>query len=149
MTIELIKQIRRETGAGVVQIKRALDETGGDVKKAKQLLRQHALKTAVKKSARATSAGWVEAYNHQGRIGVLVQVNCETDFVARNLEFRSFVHDLALQIASMNPASVLGLHKQPFIKDESQTIEEVLKSLIGKIGENIVIKRFTRYELGQ
>lgn len=149
MSVDLIKKIRNQTGAGVMDIKKALVESGGDEKKALDILKQFASATAVKKATRSASAGLIEAYSHSGRIGVLVEVNCETDFVARNPEFKAFVHDLALQVVSMNPENVKALLDQEFVKDQSQTIKQILEGLIGKIGENIVIKRFSRYELGE
>lgn len=149
MSVDLIKKLRDETGAGVMDVKIALDQSGGDKQKAKRILRQVAGQKATKKSHRQTQAGLIEAYNHGGRIGVLVEVNCETDFVARNPEFQGFVHDIALQIASMTPTTVGELLNQPFIKDESMTVKSLLESLIGKIGENIVVRRFERYELGE
>lgn len=149
MIVDLIKKIRGETGIGVMDVKKALKQAGGDEKKARLILKKIAASTAQKKASRVTGAGLIEAYVHAGRIGVLVEVNCETDFVARNPEFNTFVHNLALQIVSMSPESVDKLLTQPFIKDESQTMQQVLEALVGKIGENIVIKRFTRYELGE
>lgn len=146
---QLIKKIRDETGAGVMDIKKALDESGDNEKKAREILKSIAATKAQEKSSRAASSGLIESYSHGGRIGVMVEVNCETDFVARNPEFKSFAHDIALQIASMAPGNVKGLLSQPFIKDESQSVKQLLDSLVGKIGENITIKRFIRYHLGE
>lgn len=147
--ITLIKKIREETGAGVIDIKKAFDEAAGDEQKTREILAKLASAKAKNKVDRAAGAGLIECYNHASRIGALVEVNCETDFVARNRQFKTFVHDIALQIASMNPTDVNDLLSQPFIKDEAQTVKQFLESLISKIGENIVIKRFERYELGE
>lgn len=130
-------------------IKKALDQSGGDKRKAREVLKSMSAEIAQKKSTRSAKSGMIEAYSHADRIGVLIEVNCETDFVARNFEFRNFVHDLALQIASMDPKDLKQLLKQPFIKDESITIKDLLEAIIGKLGENIIIKRFLRYELGE
>lgn len=146
--IDLIRKIREQTSAPIMDIKRVLDEVGQDESTAiKKLLKMGAAK-AHRKSSRHTQAGLIHTYEHLGRIGVVVEVNCETDFVARNDDFKAFVHDLALHIASMNPASVPELLNQEFVKDPSRTIEQLLHELIGKIGENIVVRRFQRYELG-
>ncbi len=145
-----IQALREQTGYGVMDVKRALEEARGHPQKALELLRARGAVVAAKKADRATSAGRVEAYIHgDGKIGVLVEVNAETDFVARNAEFIEFVHDVALQIASMRPADVAELLTQPFIKEPSQTVQELLHEQVGKIGENLSIRRFVRFELGQ
>lgn len=146
---DLIKQLRDETGAGVMEIKKALDEADNDLEKTKKILRKSGASKANKKAGRDASQGVVEAYSHNGKLGVLVEVNCETDFVARNSDFRTFVHDMALQIVAMKPESVEELLTQEFIKDPSLKVEDLLHSLVGKIGEKIVIKRFTLFELGE
>jgi elongation factor Ts len=146
--------------------KRALDESGGDFDKAVKYLREKGIAGADKKSGRETSQGLCDSYIHAGgRIGVLIEVNCETDFVARTDGFRQLVHDLALQIAGSpdtlaiteedlpkdaegNPEQTV-LMKQPFIKDGARTIEQIVKEAIATTGENIRVRRFTRYELGQ
>ena len=145
---DLLKQLREETGFGIMDIKRALDEAEGDVDKARELLKQKSAMTVAKKADRATKQGLIETYTHLGRIGAMVEVNCETDFVARNEEFKAFVHDLALHVASMNPTDLEDLLNQPFFKDDSATVRQLVEQLVGKIGENIQIKRFARYELG-
>lgn len=147
--MEELKQLREESGMGVMDIKRALEEAGGDLQKARTILKERGAMIVAKKSQRVTKQGLIEVYTHLGRIGAMVEVNCETDFVALNSEFKTFVHDLALHIASMNPSDVDDLLNQPFFKDEGVTIRQVLDELVGKIGENIQIKRFCRYELGQ
>jgi len=144
-----IQKLRTESGFGIIECKNALEKSKGDIKKAIEVLKKSGKMKAAKKADRATEQGLVECYVHDSRIGVLLEVNCETDFVARNDEFKDFVHDLAMQIASMNPKDVLALKKQAYIKDMDVTVEDLLNEKIGKIGENIQIKRFTRYELGE
>jgi elongation factor Ts len=158
-----IKQLREETGAPVMDCKRALEEADGDLTLAKQKLRERGASVAEKKAGRVAAQGIVDSYIHGGgRIGVIVEVNCETDFVARNDDFRKLVHDLAMQIAATNPRWVgneqgapaeypddeLPLLKQPFIRDEKRSIQDLVHEAIGKLNENIVVRRFTRYELG-
>jgi len=148
VTVEQIKNLRAKTGLGINDVKSALEEANGDEAKAIEVLKERGLSTVAKKSSRSTSQGLVDAYVHAGRIGALVEVNCETDFVARNDDFKAFVHDLALQVASMDPENVEDLLKQEFFKDPSKTIQDYLNETIAKIGENIKIARFTRLELG-
>jgi elongation factor Ts len=192
ISLEAIKTLREQTGAGVADCRKALQETRGQMEKAVELLRQRGEDKAAQKAERQTRQGIVDAYIHlDGRIGVLLEVNCETDFVARTEDFRRFVHDVAMQVAAMSPlcvsraevpselaererqavaAEVRGkpapiaeriltgkleklyqqvcLLDQAFIKDESTTIGGNLKSLIAKTGENIVIRRFARFQLG-
>lgn len=145
---EDIKKLRDKTGAGVMDVKQALDESGNDLAKAEEWLKQKGLASAAKKSDREAKQGLVDAYIHNGRIGVLVEINCETDFVARTDDFKQLCHDVALQIASMNPESVEELLDQEFIKNPSDKISDLVKAAIAKLGENILIGRFTRYELG-
>lgn len=163
---EEVKRLRELTGAGVMDCKRALDEAGGDVEKAAAILKERGIARAEKKAGRETGQGLIEAYIHAGgRIGVLVEVNCETDFVARTDTFKNLAHDIALQIAGIpttlavtedelppdaeGPVEETVLMKQAFIKNPSQTIEQLVKEAIAQTGENIRIRRFTRYELGQ
>lgn len=143
-----VKELREMTGVGMMDAKKALVEAGGDMQKAVDTLKAKGAAVAQKKADRATGEGIVETYVHGGRISVMVEVNCETDFVARNPEFKEFAHDVAMQIASMNPASVDELYEQPFIKDSGHTIRELRNGLVQKIGENIQIRRFVRFELG-
>lgn len=143
---ELLVKIRHETGLSVMEIKKALEESHNDEAKAKELLRQRGVEVMSKKQERDVKASLIDAYSHNGRIGVLVELQCETDFVARNGDFKEFAHDLSLQISAMNPATVAELLEQPFIKDESQTINQLLTTLTAKMGEKIVIARFARYE---
>ncbi len=145
--IELIKKLREETGAGVMECKKALEEAQGDFEKALKLIYERGLIKAEKKSERETAAGFLEAYIHNERIGVLLDLRCETDFVARSEFFRKLAHELALQIAATNPQNIEELLKQPYIKDESLTVEEFIKKTIAVVGENIKINRFCRYEL--
>lgn len=174
VTTEDIRRLREETGAGVMECKRALQESGGDIDQATLCLREKGLLKVQSKSERTAKEGLVEPYIHgEGRLGVLVEVNCETDFVARNDEFKQFVHNVAMQIAATDPGYLKRedvpkedlaevpesqrekfykescLLEQPYIRDESVTIGQMMNDLIAKIGENIVVRRFTRYALGQ
>jgi len=192
---QLVKELREKTGAGILDCQKALAENGDNIEKAIDFLRQKGLAAAQKKAGRETNQGLVHAYIHMGgKIGVLIEVNCETDFVARNDEFKTFVNDLALQVAAAKPsyvkreeipASIIDkermiyeaqakemgkppaawpkiiegklekfyqescLIEQAFIKDPAVTIKDLLSQKIAKIGENIKIRRFTRYQLGE
>ena len=192
---DLVKELREKTGAGILDCQKALSETANDIEKAVDYLRQKGLAAAQKKAGRETNQGLVHAYIHAGgKIGVLIEVNCETDFVARNEEFKAFVNDLALQVAASSPAYVrredvpadtiskeksiyeaqakeMGkppaawpkivdgkldkyyqencLLEQAFVKDPSVTVKDLLAQKIAKIGENMNVRRFTRYQLGQ
>ena len=149
ISIDQIKQLREETSAGIMDCRRALDEAKGDMKKAAALLRKWGVEKAEKKSDRATAQGIIYTYVHHGdKVGVMIELNCETDFVARTDEFKKLAHELALQIASMNPKDIDTLLSQEYIRDTSQTMREMIKSVIGKLGENITVKRFVRYEIG-
>jgi elongation factor Ts len=195
ITTEQIKQLREATGAGILDCRKALESANGDLKQALDYLREKGLATAAKRAGRRASEGVVEMYSHgNGRVGVMVEVNCETDFVARSEAFRSFAHEVALQIAASAPtyiteedipATVLEneariasvkakeegkpeniiprivegnvnkykdetvLLRQPYIRDESLTIQKLLNQNIATIGENIVIRRFERWALGE
>ncbi|MDD3612495.1 MAG: translation elongation factor Ts [Caldicoprobacterales bacterium] len=190
-----VKELRNITGAGMMDCKRALQEVNGDIDKAVELLREKGLAAAAKKAGRIAAEGVVESYIHMGgKIGVLVEVNCETDFVAKTPEFKAFVRDIAMHIAASNPsylsredvpqdeiakekeilrAQALNegkpekivdkmvegriekyfkencLLEQPFVKDSDKSIDDIIKEQISKIGENINIRRFTRYEMGE
>ena len=192
---QLVKELREKTGAGILDCQKALTENGDNVEKAIDYLRQKGLAAAAKKAGRETNQGLIHSYIHMGgKIGVLIEVNCETDFVARNEEFKAFVNDLALQIAAANPSYVkrddipadlverekaifegqakeLGkpaaalpkivegklekfyqencLLEQSFIKDPAVTVKDLVAQKISKIGENMNIRRFTRFQLGQ
>jgi elongation factor Ts len=191
--MDAIKNLRFKTSAGVMECKEALKESGGDIEKAIEILRKKGIAKAAKKSSRVAKQGIIESYVHMGsRIGVLVELNCETDFVARNHEFKKVAKELAMQVAAANPLYVsredvtedaikkekeifrtqitdkpanvakkivdgkmekyfseVCLLEQPFIKDPNITIKDLVTQLIAKIGENIVVKRFVRYELGE
>ena len=192
-TIEKIKQLREETAAGMMDVKRALEESGGDLEGARRVLKERGQAIAAKKSARETHEGLIEAYIHfNGRVGVLVEVNCETDFVARTPEFREFARNVALHVASMNPitvspedipeeilaeeraiaekqASEMGkpenitqrivegrmdkfvkekaLLTQSYVKEPDKAVGDLLHETIQRVGENVVVRRFVRYEL--
>ena len=146
---EDIAKLREETGAGVMDCKKALEEAGNDFNKAKAILATNADAIARKKAERATHAGLIEAYVHAQKIGVLLELNCETDFVGKNQDFKNLAHNLAMQIASMAPKNVEELLAQDYILEPSMKVEDYIKSLIGKIRENIQVKRFARYELGE
>lgn len=145
----LIKKLRDETGVGVMEIKKALDEAGNDLEKTKKILRDRGADQAQKRADRAALQGTIEAYSHNGKIAVLVEVNCETDFVARSDSFKTFAHDVALQIAAMKPKNVAALLEQGFIKDASLTIKDLYNELTAKTGEKIVVSRFVIFELGK
>ncbi len=192
ITLELIQQLRDRTGIGMMDCKKALTEAGGDIEKAIELLRKKGTAVAEKRAGNVTGEGLVHAYIHPGsRVGVLVEINCETDFVARTEEMAKFAQDIAMQIAAFRPVCVsstevdtalvekeraiyreqltgkpaniidqiiegklqkyyaeICLMYQPFIKDDKQTVDDVLKALMAKMGESIKIKRFVRFEIG-
>jgi len=146
--IELVKKIRAEMGLGIMEIKSALEESNGDEKKAKEILKEKGFKKAESKSERETHQGRVATYTHStGKIGVMLELLCETDFVAKHEDFLCLTKELCLQVAAMNPETVEDLMKQEFIKDPTKTIEEMVKSLISKFGENMRINRFARFEI--
>ncbi|MDK2917420.1 MAG: elongation factor Ts [Candidatus Petromonas sp.] len=194
VTAAMVKEIREKTGAGMLDCKKALVEANGDMEKAIEVLREKGLAKAAKKAGRIAAEGIVESYIHGGRIGVLVEINSETDFVAKNEEFKEFAKNIAMQIAASNPLYVqredvpedviekekeilrnqalnegkpekivdkmvegriekyfkeICLLEQPFIKDPDLTVKELLHEKVAKIGENISIRRFTRYEVGE
>jgi elongation factor Ts len=195
VSIEQIKELREVSGAGIMDVRKALEETNGDFDKAKEILREKGLATAAKRADRESFEGVVELYSHgDGRVGVMVEVNCETDFVARSENFRTFAHELALQIAAASPRYIreedipeevlekererarrLGMDegkpenvierivegrlakfkdeicllRQPYIRDDEMTVEQLLLDHVASIGENIVIRRFVRWELGE
>jgi elongation factor Ts len=195
ITAEDVKQLRQTTGAGIMDCKNALKETDGDVEKAVDYLRKKGIAKAEKRAGRETKDGMIESYIHPGsKLGVLVEVNCETDFVAKTDDFKTFVHDIAMQIAAANPLVVnrdelsqeiidkeLNIYKmqaqnenkpehiaekiaagridkfyqevvlmeQGFVKNPDQTIEQLQTEVIAKIGENISIRRFARFQLGE
>jgi elongation factor Ts len=159
-----VRQLRDETGAGMLDCKKALEDANGDVEKAKEILNEKGFANATKRADRETAEGLVHSYiHHNQRVGVLVEVNCESDFVARTDDFKNLVSAVALQIAGTNPQVVskddlpadsdadpkqAALLEQPNLRDESMTIGELVTQTIAKTGENIRIKRFARFELG-
>jgi len=176
ITTEMIKALRDKTGAGIMDSKRALQETDGNIDKAMDFLRQQGLAKAGKKADRTANEGAIQTYIHgQGRIGAMVEVNCETDFVARTEDFKSLAYDVAMQVAAMSPryttvdeipeqdyaelerefgdrdtaVKAVVLSEQAFIKDPKKTIGDLVKEAISKLGENIVVRRFARFELGE
>lgn len=149
-SLDDLKKLRAETSAGVSDVRQALEDAGGNYEKAKKLLLERGLEKAAKKEGKETSQGVVESYVHNGgKVGVLVELRCETDFVARTDEFKHLAHEIALQVAAMNPADVKALLEGAYIRDAGQTITDLVKSTIAKVGENITVARFTRLQLGE
>ena len=164
ISIEMIKELRDQCGAGIMDCRNALLEVEGDIDKALQMLKEKGLLEAEKKAGRATAQGLIEAYTHTGgRIGAMIEVNCETDFVARTDEFKELAHNLAMQVAALSPQFVTReeipegadiepqaacLLLQPYIRDPSMTVRDVIVETIAKVGENIKVSRFARFELG-
>ena len=162
-TTEQIKELREITGAGILDCKRALEEVEGDITRAMEILRERGLAKAEKKAKREVRQGLVEAYIHtRGRIGALVEVNCETDFVAQTDELKELAHNLAMQVAATDPLSIgnddlseevdpsqVCLLHQPFIKDPEKTVQDIVTETIAKVGENIRVRRFARFELAK
>ena len=147
ITASQVKELREKTGAGMMDCKKVLTETNGDEEKAIELLRERGIAKAAKKSDRIAAEGLVETYiSEDGKVGVVVEVNAETDFVAKNEDFRNFVEDVAKQVALKNPANVEELLAQPSIAEEGKTVQEVLTNKIATIGENMSIRRFERFE---
>ena len=147
ITASQVKELREKTGAGMMDCKKVLTETDGDMEKAIELLRERGIAKAAKKSDRVAAEGLVTAYvSEDGKIGAIAEVNAETDFVAKNEEFRAFANDVAKQVALKNPKNVEELLSQKFIDDENKTVSEILTDKIAKIGENMSIRRFKRFE---
>jgi elongation factor Ts len=165
VTVDAIRALREETGAGIMDCKRALEQAGGDHEKALQFLAEKGIAAAAKKASRATNEGLVEAYIHSGgRIGAIVELNCETDFVARTDDFKELAHDLAMQVAAMSPLFIdtddmpegeehdpqqVCLVQQPYIRDQTRTVQDLLNDAVGKLGENVRVRRFARFSLGE
>lgn len=148
VTIDKVKQLRDETSISIAECKKALEKTGGDIDKAKNLLREWGKEVAKKRSSRSTDQGLVEGYLHPtGRLGVLVDLRCETDFVAKSGNFKDLAHGIAMQIASMYPEDIKELMGQEYVKDSSKTVQDVITEYIAKLGENIVVKDFSRLEI--
>lgn len=165
VTVELVRTLREQTGAGVMECKVALVDSGGDLEKAAIILREKGMAQVAKRASRDTTEGIVEAYVHTGgRVGAMVELGCETDFVARTDAFRDLAHDLAMQVAAMAPIYVdekemeegdtrpkaqVSLLQQPFIKKSGTSVAEVIQELAAKVGENVRVLRFTRLSLGE
>jgi elongation factor Ts len=172
VSIELVKELRERTGAGIKECKDILEQTGGDLNKAIEILRERGIEAAAKKATREAREGLIGVYVHYGaRVAALVELNCETDFVARTEDFIALANNLAQHIVALNPRYIHAdevsdeavaesgltrekfieetvLLQQPFVKDPSRTIEELIKEAIAKLGENIIVRRFVRYEVG-
>lgn len=147
-SLDLLKKLREETGAGVMDCKKALEENSNDLEKAKEQLTKLGLEKAAKKADREIKAGLVEAYLHAtGRVGAVVALGCETDFVARTPDFRKLAREIALQAAAMKPKDVEELLSQAYIRDASKTVKDLLVALSAKVGENIIIKDFKVLEV--
>ena len=146
--LQLLKKLRNETGSSIADCRVALEESDNDYEKAKAWLKKRGIEKAGKKSDRETSQGLIESYVHGGRVGAMVEITCETDFVARTDDFKKLAHEVAMQVAAMNPEQVEDLLKPDYIKDPKSTIGGMVKETIGKLGENIVIKKISRFELG-
>lgn len=149
VNIDAIKRLRSLTGVGITDAKQALVDAGGDFDKALDQMRQKGLTKAEKRGQREARAGLIGSYVHDGRIGVLVEVNCETDFVAKTDEFKELVKDLSLHICSMDPKDLKDLLEQPFVKETSKTVGDLVQEANAKLGENIVVRRFSRLALGE
>lgn len=146
INIGQIKQLREETGVSISECKKALEEAGGDFNKAKEIMKKWGKDLAGRKNARDTRQGIIVSYIHPNKkIGVLLELNCETDFVAKSKDFQELSHELCLQIAAMGQE--MPLLEQPWVKDQQKTVNDLIEECIAKIGENIVVKIFTRYEI--
>lgn len=149
VSIDQIKKLREKTGAGIADSRKALEEAKGDFKKAEKLVKTWGLDKAASKADRVVGAGLVETYIHGGgKVGAMIEVACETDFVTRTDEFKSLVHELAMQVAAMDPKNVEEMMKQDYIREAGKTIDQLVKETIAKVGENVIVKRFMRFELG-
>ena len=164
ISVEAVKELRNRTNVGILECNKALLEVGGDIEKAIEFLKQRGVAIAEKKKDVAVTEGIIEAYiHHTKRIGALVELNCETDFVAHTDEFKELAHDLAMQIAATSPQFITSeemppeaeidpqaacLLSQTFIKDLNKTVQEVIAETIAKVGENIKVRRFSRFQLG-
>ncbi len=148
--MDKIKELRVLTGAGIMDAKKALEEAGGDMDKAKELISARGLAKAESKSGREVASGKVYCYTHGGGVAAsMVEVACETDFVAKTPEFEALCKEIAMQIVSMSPENVEELLKQAYIRDSSKTMDQLVKELSGKTGENIRVTRFSRFKLGE
>lgn len=144
-----IKELRELTGAGILECRQALETAKGDKKKALETLKAKGGEVAEKKKDRVTTAGLIECYVHAGgKVASMVELLCETDFVAQNEEFKKLAHEIAMQVAAMSPRDLKELLSQPYIRDETKTVDDLMKELIGRTRENIKINRFQRFEIG-
>jgi elongation factor Ts len=142
-----VKKLRDVTGAGVMECKQALADAQGDFDKAVAIVHERGLVKAEKKQGRTAGAGLLQSYVHNERVGVLLDIRAETDFVVRGELFRNLAHEVAMQIVAMNPETPEALLVQPYIKNDSQTVDELIKGVVAKVGEKIQVARFVRYEL--
>lgn len=142
-----VQKLREMTGAGVVDCKKALEASEGDVDRAVEIINEKGLVKAASRAGRGTKAGILETYIHNNRVGVMMELRCETDFVARTEDFRTLAHDLVMHIAAMDPKDGAALMAQPFVKDPGMTVDALVKGVIAKTGENVEIGRFCRYEM--
>ena len=165
VTVELIRALRERTGAGIMECKEALEANQGDIEQAAEVLRIKGVAQVAKRAGRDTNQGLVEAYVHAGgRVGAIVELGCESDFVARTEEFKGLAHDIAMQVVAMDPVYLdkneiqeedsrpvaeVALLQQPFIKDNSSSVEEVVQEIAAKLGENVRVLRFSRLALGE
>lgn len=150
ISLDQLKKLREETSAGISDCRQAIEDAGGDFAKAKKLILARGVEKAAKKANREASQGIISSYVHAtGTVGVLVELRCETDFVARTDDFKTLAHELALQIAAMKPKDAKELLKSAYIRDATVIIEVFIKQTIAKVGENITVARFTRMELGE
>src|ERR1051325_2929845 len=157
-TTELIKELREITGAGIMECKKALEDAAGDIGKATVLIKERGLAMAEKKKDREAGQGLIDSYIHAGRIGALIELNCETDFVARTDDFKTLAREIAMQVAATNPSRIsskesstdgdVPLLDQPYIRDPGKTVQDLVNETIAKVRENIVVRRFARFELG-
>ena len=146
--IELVKKLRKQTGAGIMECKKALENSKGNLEKAKKIIEKEGIAKAKKRADKKTAEGYVATYTHNtGKVGVIVEVLCESDFVSRSDQFRSLTKNLCLQIAAMEPKTVKELKAQDYIREPEKTISDLLKATIAKFGENIKINRFERFEI--
>jgi len=147
ITVEQIKKLRDETDISITECKKALEEARGDIKKAKEILKKSGRDFAKKRQERILKAGVIESYIHPGkRIGAMVELHCESDFVARSEDFQKLAHELCLQIVAISPAEI-PLFEQPWIRDEKIKVKDLINEYIAKFGENVVLKNFVRYAL--
>jgi elongation factor Ts len=157
-TTELIKELRDKTGAGIMECKKAIEDALGDLGKAELLIKQRGLALAEKKAGREAGQGLIDSYVHAGRIGAMIELNCETDFVARTVDFKTLAREIAMQVAATNPSRIssreastdadVPLLDQPYIRDPGKTVQDLVNETIAKVRENVVIRRFARFELG-